>query len=129
MAGGKFTRGFTAREFTRGLRPRGKLAAPPPLARSRIPPATQAKDFFNLFVSDELFEAFLEETNRYARQCIAHKPDKRWRETNMEEMKAYFGLNILFGIKKLPDTDLYWSKDAALGVPYVQKVMPRDLTS
>ena len=41
-------------------------------------------------------------------------------------MKAYFGLNILFGIKKLPDTDLYWSKDPALGVPFVQKVMPRD---
>ena len=98
-------------------------------AVSRIPEDGTAKDFFNLFVSDELSEAFVEETNRYARQCIAHKPDQRWRETNMEEMKAYFGLNILFGIKKLPDTDLYWSKDAALGVPYVQKVMPRDLTS
>lgn len=44
----------------------------------------------------------------------------------MEEMRAYFGLNILFGIKKLPDNDLYWSKEAALGVPYVQKLMPRD---
>ena len=43
----------------------------------------------------------------------------------MEEMRAYFGLNILFGIKKLPDTDLYWSMDAALGVHYVI-VMPRD---
>jgi len=41
-------------------------------------------------------------------------------------MTAYFGPSILFGIKKLPDTDLYWSKDPALGVPYVQKVMPRD---
>ena len=44
----------------------------------------------------------------------------------MEEIRAYFWLSILFGIKKLPDTDLYWSTDAALGVPYVQKVMPRD---
>ena len=95
-------------------------------AVSRIPEDGTAKDFFNLFVSDEVFEAFVEETNRYARQCIAHKPDRRWRETNVEEMRAYFGLNILFGIKKLPDTDLYWSKDVALGVPYVQKVMPRD---
>ena len=48
MAGGKFTRGFAAREFTRGLRPRGKLAAPPPLARSRIPPATQASNIRNV---------------------------------------------------------------------------------
>ena len=41
-------------------------------------------------------------------------------------MTAYFGLNILFGITRLPDTRLYWSKDATLGVPYAQKVMPRD---
>ena len=68
----------------------------------------------------------MEETNRYARQCTAHEPDRRWRETNVEKVTAYFGLNILFGIKKLPDTHLYWSKDATLGVPYVQKVMPRD---
>lgn len=37
-------------------------------AVSRIPEDGTAKDFFNLFVSDEVSEAFLEETNRYARQ-------------------------------------------------------------
>lgn len=61
-------------------------------AISRIPQDGTAKDFFNLFVS----EAFVEETNRYARQCTAHEPDRRWREPNMEEVTAYFGLNILF---------------------------------
>ena len=44
MAGGNFTRGFAAREIPSGLRPQGNMAAPPPLARSRIPPATQAKE-------------------------------------------------------------------------------------
>ena len=37
VAGGNFTRGFAARKFPRGLRPRD-MAAPPPLARSQIPP-------------------------------------------------------------------------------------------
>ena len=41
VAGGNFTRGLAAREFPRGLRQRGNMAALP-LARSRIPPATQA---------------------------------------------------------------------------------------
>ena len=41
-------------------------------AVSRIPEDGTAKDFFNLFVS----EAFVEETNRYARQCTAHEPDR-----------------------------------------------------
>ena len=40
MAGGNFTRGFAAREIPREARE--VIAAPPPLARSRIPPATQA---------------------------------------------------------------------------------------
>jgi len=43
MAGGNFTRGFAAREFPCGLRQGGDMAALP-LARSRIPPATQASD-------------------------------------------------------------------------------------
>ena len=43
VAGGNFTRGFAAREIPRGHRPRENMAASPPLPRSRIPPATQAK--------------------------------------------------------------------------------------
>ena len=42
VAGGNFTRGFAVREFPRGLRQGGNMEALP-LARSRIPPATQAK--------------------------------------------------------------------------------------
>ncbi len=46
MAGGNFTRGFATRKFPRGQSPQGNMAALmaalPPLARSRIPPATQA---------------------------------------------------------------------------------------
>ena len=50
VAGGNFTRGFAAREIPRGLCPRGNMAALPPLARSQIPPATQAT-FFSAGVS------------------------------------------------------------------------------
>ena len=52
----------------------GWIRDPAPVNISRIPQDGTAKDFFNLFVS----EAFVEETNRYARQCTAHEPDRRW---------------------------------------------------
>ena len=42
VASGNSTRGFAAREFHRGLFKRGNMSVPS-LARSRIPPATQAK--------------------------------------------------------------------------------------
>ena len=85
-----------------------------------------AKEFFQLFVTEELFDMIVEETNRYARQCIARKPDQKWYDTTREEMEAFFGLHMLFGYHKLPETCSYWSKDETLGVAYVKKVMPRD---
>ena len=40
-------------------------------------------------------------------------------------MLAFFSLHI-FGIYVLPGTSSYWSKDPALGVPFVKRVMTRD---
>ena len=57
VAGENFTRDFAAREIPSGLRPQGNMAAPPPLARSRIPPATQAtRSLRSLFLSRALRE-------------------------------------------------------------------------
>ena len=85
-----------------------------------------ALDLFSLFVSEELFEKIVEETNRYAQQCILAKPDPKWKETTLAEMKAYFGLFIYFGIHKLSKTRLFWSSDSALDIPFVKRVMPRE---
>lgn len=41
-------------------------------------------------------------------------------------MPAFFALNDLFGIKSLPETRVYWSKDNFVSVPTVQKVKPRN---
>ena len=42
-ASGEAVRGRVELRISRGLRPRGNMAASPPFARSRISPATQAK--------------------------------------------------------------------------------------
>ena len=55
------------------------------------------------------------------RECIARKADAKWYEMNMAEMQAFFGLHMF-----LPETSLYWSKDPALGVPFVKHVTTRD---
>ena len=95
-------------------------------ATSTVPEDGTAKDFFCLFVSEELFQNIVEETNCYARKCIARKPDPKWYETNVAEMQAFFGLQIFFGIHVLPETSLYWSDDPALGVPFVKRVKARN---
>lgn len=95
-------------------------------SRSGVAEDRTAKDFFRLFLSDELFNMIVEETNRYVRQCIAQKPDPKWCDTSHKEMEAFFGLHVLFGYHKLPDTPFFWSKDETLEVAYVKKIMPGD---
>lgn len=81
---------------------------------------------FNLMFKDTNFDRIAEETNRYARQAMEANPDPAWRETDAEEVKAFFALNILFGIKQLPEVYSYCSKNQLLGVPEVQKIFPRN---
>ena len=95
-------------------------------ATSRIAEDGTALDFFLLMFPEDLFEILVTETNRNAEQLIRTKPDPRWYATTCEEMRAFVAINILFGIKTLPETRLYWSKDSFLGVPSIQKVMPRN---
>lgn len=77
---------------------------------------TQPKKILQLFVTKELVDMVVEETNQYARQCITRKPDPKRHDTNHEEMNALFGLHMLFRYHKLPDADLFWSKNETLGV-------------
>ena len=83
-------------------------------------------NFFNLMFKNSNFDRIAEETNRYARQAMETKPDPAWRETDAKEVEAFFALNILFGIKQLPEVYSYWSKNQLLGVPEVQKIFPRN---
>lgn len=50
-----------------------------------------------LFLSDELLDMIVEETNRYASLGVARKPDPKWHDTSREEMQVFFGLHVLFG--------------------------------
>ena len=44
----------------------------------------------------------------------------------MYSNEAFVALNVLFGIKSLPEIRLFWSKNPYLGVPAARKVMPRN---
>ena len=73
-------------------------------------------ELFSTFFTEELLEAIVHETNRYAAQYLAaNQPGNtpEWR-TNAEELKAYLGFMVLMGINELPEIRDYWSKDPCL---------------
>ena len=85
-------------------------------------------DYFELLFRPRLFTLMVTETNRYAaqQQALAGRADPNWTETNLDEMKAYVGINIWMGIHILPQTHMYWSTDDFIGVPGIIKTMSRD---
>lgn len=83
------------------------------------------RDYFRILFPDSLFEHMVEQTNNYAlyRQRRSGKSDPHWHPTDVREMKAYVGLNILMGINQLPDTDMYWASDIFIGNAGFKKTM------
>ncbi|KAG7258425.1 hypothetical protein CRUP_029522 [Coryphaenoides rupestris] len=83
------------------------------------------RDYFRLLFPDSLFEHMVEQTNSYAlyRQRMSGKSDPHWHPTDLREMKAYVGLNILMGINQLPDSGMYWASDIFIGNAGFKKTM------
>ena len=92
-------------------------------------------EYFQLFFPDEFILKIVENTNSYADWYREHKllrnprwEDKLWPdtgelETGLEEMKAYFGLMILFGVNPMPQYKDYWSANIFIGNEGAKRTM------
>ena len=108
-------------------------AVPGPSAEASLK-SDKPVDFLELFLCDELLMHVVDESNRYAEQCIAvlealHMPYSRvnaWQPLTLVELKRFLGLLFLMGIIKKPSWAEYWSVDAALETPYFRSIMPRN---
>ena len=93
---------------------------------------SQPIEFLQLFVTDNVFDLFVDETNRYAMQYInkaIKKPRSRvnqWNATDAPEMKKFIGLLLAMGIVKKPNIEDYWSTDPILSTPLFNDTISRD---
>ncbi len=55
-------------------------------------------EYFKLFFTDAVWQLFVSKTNQNA----IFKKVKKWKETNLPEMQAFFGLVLAMGILRLP---------------------------
>ncbi|KAG5870953.1 hypothetical protein JTB14_037378 [Gonioctena quinquepunctata] len=84
-------------------------------------------DFFKLFVTDDLVDLMVEETNRYADDLkssnrIEKARIKLWQPVAKNEIYKFFAVVLAMGIVDLPKTNLYWSKDNE----FISKCLSRD---
>ena len=92
----------------------------------------QPINFFKLFLTDDLINMMVTETNRYTDQEInKHRPLRRsshlnlWKPVDHQEMCQFLGILLHMGCVKLPTFEHYWSTNILSRFPMFSKVMPR----
>ena len=82
---------------------------------------TEPIEFYELFMAD-VWDLLVTETNKYA----AQKGSRGWRDTDVDEMKKFFGLCLKMGQVKLPYLRDYWNTSGELtDTPVAASVMTR----
>ena len=89
-------------------------------------------DYLRLFITDELIDILVNETNLYAGQYIRNRRIaeksrvKKWRDVTTEEMWKYLALLFLTVVVKKPTLNMYWTSDPMLATTFFGSVMSRD---
>ena len=93
-----------------------------------LPANPNPLDYFAEFLTDELWDFIVKETNRYAHQKLCDLPQRlaKFVPVTSAEMKAFVGINVIMGINVLPSLALYWSSDSFFGNQGIKKVMPKN---
>ena len=89
-------------------------------------PDSDPVSYFSLLITDEFLEQVCGYSNQYrlihlnARQIGRRKGankshEKKWQDITLNEIKAFFGLLLLFGINTLPEIEHYWQDSRLFG--------------
>ncbi len=100
----------------------------------QVPCDASPLDYFQLYMSNDIIDHLVTETNRYASQYTEREREnltnfsnaRNWTETTHDEMCAFLGLIMLMGVVHKPRLNMYWSNDDLLNTPIFRDTMPRD---
>ena len=106
-------------------------ATPAPL---QVPDNVFEADVFRLFISDDVLDLMVTETNRYALQVKEKKGSEagvfsrvsQWEPVTRPEMSAFVGVLLLYGLTGRPSHELNWTTDPYLEMPGFRKIMSRN---
>jgi hypothetical protein len=89
-------------------------------------------DCYHHFITDEIIDLMVRETNRYAEQYLQiHEISRRsksrqWKPTTDVEMLKFFGIIIEIGLVQMPKLEYYWSNSQLYGSEIIRNAMARD---
>jgi len=81
---------------------------------------------FQFFLSSEVYDEILTQSNLYAdQQRISKNDTSPWSPITKEELIAFVGIILAMGVVQLPSADDYWSIDPILAHPWFRSVFTR----
>lgn len=89
-------------------------------------------DYIKLFLTDDIIQVLVQQTNLYAAQYIAGRNIsrrsrvQRWKPTDTAEMTKFIATIWLMGFIHKPTLESYWTKDRLLSSPVFPSLMARD---
>lgn len=92
----------------------------------------QPIDVYNIMVTDDICELIVRETNNNANQCITaalHTQSSRlkfWKDTDIAEVKKFFGIILYMGLVKYLNIWQYWSTETFYKNAFVPKLTSRN---
>lgn len=99
---------------------------------TNFPVDAKPTSIFSQFLTNEVIDLMVTETNRYAKQFLVQSQLKlksrahHWMQTNDVEMKKFLGLLLMMGLVNKPCIADYWSTDPVIATPLVNSIMPQD---
>ena len=101
--------------------------------RYRMNPDASVLDYFQLYITDRIFEHIVVETNRYASQFLEINKEKavntyyrEWTEVTASEIKEIIRILLLMGIIYKPQLHMYWSTKELYSTPVFSELMTRN---
>lgn len=89
-------------------------------------------DMYELFITDDLLDIIVIETNKYAKQKIKESSLTgrawlhSWKPTTRDEIKKFIGIIVYMSIVTFPELSLYWSKSKLYVNSFVRNLMTRE---
>ena len=92
----------------------------------RVPASRDPLEMFSHYFDEEVLSLIVRETNRFAAQCLAAANRTTTWQTDMAEIKAYFGFMVVMGVNRLPEIRDYWASDEKLHNTFIASRITRD---
>lgn len=87
---------------------------------------------YKLFFTDNILEMIIQETNKYAAQCLNNSLSSSkghqqvWQPVTRDEINTFIGILLIMGVVQLSEIRLYWSNKRMYTNARIKNAMKRD---